>query len=55
MQRERKTILPIAGGYVLAIGIGIVLPRLAVGLSCALGIFLVVPFREVGQLLFRRS
>jgi TMEM175 potassium channel family protein len=51
---ERKTILPVVGGYLVAIGIGVALPRLAVGLYCALGIFLVVPFREVGQLLFRR-
>jgi len=54
-RRERKTILPVVSGYLGAIGIGIALPRLAVGIYFALGIFLVVPFREVGRLLFRRS
>jgi uncharacterized membrane protein len=40
---------------VVAIGIGLLLPRLAVALYCLLGIFLVVPFREVGRLVLGRE
>ena len=52
---QRKELLPILSAYGIAIVIGIFLPSLAVALYCALGIVLVVPFRQIGQLLFRRS
>ena len=52
---QRKELLPILSAYGIAIVIGIFLPSLAVALYSALGIVLVVPFRQIGQLLFRRS
>src|SRR5262249_11089681 len=51
----RQTILPTLIGYVVAIGVGIVFPAVAVGLYCVLAIFLVIPFRELGRVLFHRS
>jgi hypothetical protein len=41
--------------YVIAILIGLVEPLVAMALYFALAVFLVVPFRDVGRLLFRRS
>ena len=55
LEQERRTILPVVGGYVIAILVGLVAPRVAVGVYCVIGIYLVVPFREVHRLLFRRS
>jgi hypothetical protein len=40
---------------VIAIIIGLLLPGMAVALYFAIAIYLVVPFREVAGLLFRRS
>jgi hypothetical protein len=40
---------------VIAIIIGLLLPGAAVALYFAIVIYLVVPFREVARLLFRRS
>ena len=40
-------------GYVIAIGIGLVLPQLAVALYFGLAIYLIVPLREIARL-FRR-
>jgi uncharacterized membrane protein len=51
----RRTILPVATVYVVAILVGLILPALAVALYCVLAIYLVVPFREIAQLLFHRS
>ena len=42
-------------GYVIAILIGLVLPWLAVALYFGIAVYLIVPFREVARLLFRRS
>ena len=39
----------------IAIIIGLLLPGAAVALYFAIAIYLVVPFREVARLLFRRS
>ena len=55
LEQERRTILPVVGGYVIAILVGLVAPRVAVGVYCVIGIYLVVPFREVHRLLFGRS
>jgi hypothetical protein len=41
--------------YLLAIGAGLAAPRFAVSLYCIIAIYLVVPFREVGRLLFWRE
>jgi hypothetical protein len=40
---------------VITIGIGLALPLLAVALYFGLAIYLVLPFRVVRRLLFRRS
>jgi hypothetical protein len=42
-------------GYVLAIIIGLLWPAVAVAVYFAIAVYLVVPFREVARLLFRRS
>jgi uncharacterized membrane protein len=48
-----RSVLPVIVGYAIAILIGLVLPAVAVGLYCAIAIFLVVPFRELKRLLLR--
>jgi hypothetical protein len=52
---EHRKLLPVVIGYVIAIIIGLLLPGAAVALYFAIVIYLVVPFREVARLLFRRS
>ena len=54
VQAPRRRLLPIVIGYVIAIGIGLVLPQLAVALYFGLAIYLIVPLREIARL-FRRS
>ena len=51
----RRTILPVVTAYVVAILAGLILPELAVGLYCLLAMYLVIPFRELGRVLFHRS
>jgi uncharacterized membrane protein len=51
----RQTVLPAVIGYVAAILVGLAFPEVAVGLYCVVAVYLVVPFRELGQLLFHRS
>jgi hypothetical protein len=51
----RRSILPVVGVYGTAILTGLVLPAVAVGLYCAIAVFLVVPFGELRRLLFRRA
>lgn len=51
LRTDRRKFLPIMVGYVIAIVIGLVFPRLAVALYFALALWLVVPFREVARLL----
>lgn len=53
LHRDRRTLLPAVIGYVIAILIGIALPVLA--MAVYLGLAVVVPFRAVAGLLFRRS
>ncbi len=50
-----RKLLPSVIAYVIAILIGIGLPLLAVALYFSIAVYLVVPFREVRQLLFKRS
>jgi uncharacterized membrane protein len=54
VQGPRRRLLPVVIGYVIAIGIGLVLPRLAVALYFGLAVYLIVPLREIARL-FRRS
>jgi uncharacterized membrane protein len=55
LHRERRNLLPVVIGYVIAILIGLVLPVLAMAVYLGLAVYLVVPFRAVAGLLFRRS
>ena len=50
---RRKSLIVIIG-YAVTILVGLVLPGLAVAFYFALGLYLVVPFREVAALVFRR-
>jgi uncharacterized membrane protein len=54
LDRDRRKLLPVLIGYTIAIVVGLVFPVVAVCLYVALGLYLVVPFREVRHLLFRR-
>ena len=49
-----KKLLPVVIGYVIAILIGLAAPGAAVALYFGLAVYLIVPFREVARLLFRR-
>jgi hypothetical protein len=55
LQSAQRKFLPALSGYVIAILIGLVVPRVAVVLYFGLAVFLIVPFGEVASLLFRRS
>ena len=52
---ERRNLLAVVIGYVTAILVGLALPKVAVALYFGIAVYLVVPFGEVGRLLFRRS
>ena len=52
LQTDRHTIIPVMIAYVVAILVGLALPKLAVALYFALTIYLVVPFRDIRRLLF---
>jgi uncharacterized membrane protein len=54
LQRERRKLLPVGIGYVIAIIIGLLLPVAAVALYFGLAVYLVVPFREATRVLIRR-
>jgi uncharacterized membrane protein len=49
-----RTLLPVVIGYVVAILVGLVFPGLAVAGYFGIAVWLVVPFRELTRLLFRR-
>jgi uncharacterized membrane protein len=53
LRTDQQKFLPIIIGYVVAILIGLAVPRLAVALYFALAVWLVVPFRAVARLLSR--
>ena len=55
IQGPRRKLLPVVAGYVTAILIGLALPEVAVALYFGIAVYLIVPFREVARLLFRRS
>jgi len=52
---DRRKLLPVVIGYVIAILIGLALPVVAVALYFGIAVYLIVPFREVARLLSRRS
>ena len=49
LRTDQRKSLPIIIGFVIAILIGLALPRLAVALYFALAVYVVVPFREVAR------
>ena len=49
-----RKLLPVVIGYVIAILIGLAVPGAAVALYFGITVYLIVPFREVSRLLFRR-
>jgi uncharacterized membrane protein len=53
-ETERQTVLPALIGYLVAVGVGCLLPRVAVALYCAIAVYLIVPFKELARLLFHR-
>ena len=54
LHTDQKRFLPVVIGYGIAILTGLALPVVAVALYFGLAVYLVVPFREVARLLFRR-
>jgi uncharacterized membrane protein len=54
VQGPRRKLLPVVAGYVIAIIIGLFLPVAAVAVYFGIAVYLMVPFREVTRLLFRR-
>ncbi len=51
---DRRKLLPVVTGYVIAILAGLLWPVVAVVLYFGLAVYLVVPFREVARVLVRR-
>ncbi len=49
LRTDQRKSLPIIIGYVIAILIGLALPRAAIGLYFALAVYLVVPFRQLAR------
>ena len=54
VQGPRRKLLPVVIGYVIAILIGLLVPLAAVALYFGIAVYLIVPFRQVARLLFRR-
>jgi hypothetical protein len=52
---EERKFLPAVFGYVVAVLVAIVFPGLALVFYFGVAIFLIVPFRELGRLIFRRG
>ena len=52
---DRKGLLPVVAAYVIAILLGLAFPVPAVWVYLGIAVYLVVPFREVSQLMLRRS
>ena len=55
LQSTQRKLLPVVIGYVIAILIGLFVPRVAVALYLVLAVYLVVPFREAARVLSGRS
>ena len=51
---DRRRLLPVVIGYVIAIAIGLAWPRAAVAVYFGITVYVAVPFREVARLVFRR-
>ena len=55
LQTDSRKLVPVVAGYLIAVLVGLALPKLAVAFYFAIAVFLVVPFRDVRRLLFGRS
>ena len=55
LQTDRHDLVPVLAGYGIAVLIGLVVPTVAMVLYFAIAVFIVVPFRDVRRLLFKRS
>ncbi len=55
LHSDRRKLLPVVIGYVIAILIGLALPEFAVALYFGIAVYAIVPFRQVARLLFPRS
>jgi uncharacterized membrane protein len=54
-QTVRRDLWPVAISYVFAILVGLALPGVAIAFYFGIAVYLIVPFRQVAGLLFRRS
>ena len=54
LERDERKLLPAVVGSIVAIGVGFVSPTVAIAMYLGLAVFVVVPFRDVGRLLFPR-
>jgi uncharacterized membrane protein len=54
LQRDERKLLPAVVGSLIAIAVGFVSPTAAIALYLGLAVYVVVPFRDVGRLLFPR-
>jgi TMEM175 potassium channel family protein len=54
LHRDRRKLLPVVIGYVIAILIGIALPILAVALYFGIAVYLFMPFRDIAQVVGQR-
>jgi uncharacterized membrane protein len=55
LRDERRKFRYVVVGYVVTIGLAVVLPAVSVALYCAIAVYLVVPFQAVGQLIAGRQ
>jgi uncharacterized membrane protein len=55
LRMEDRKLLSVLIGYAIAILVGLALPRLAVVFYVGIAVYMIVPFRSVARLLFRRS
>ena len=55
LRREGRQLLPVLGGYAVAIAVGIAAPQVAVALYFAITVYLFFPLRVIGRYLSHRS
>jgi uncharacterized membrane protein len=50
LRTDRRKLLPVTSGYIVAIGVGLAAPTVGVIIYLALAVFLIVPFRGLWRL-----
>jgi uncharacterized membrane protein len=50
LRTDRRKLLPVTSGYIVAIGVGLAAPTVGVIIYFALAVFLIVPFRGLWRL-----